>query len=177
MYGLATIAPTFDEPLEMLEACHKHIEAQLATLEKLAAHLLAHGADTQAREAARAVMRYFDTAGVHHHRDEDEDLFPLLRRLAAERQVPVIAAVINDLEREHATMDLQWSRLRERLDAIARGADAFLDADDVTRFAWLYRRHMEAENAAVLPFAKEALNAAQRTALAQRMATRRMSIR
>src|SRR5687768_11399199 len=73
----------FDEPLEMLEACHQKIEAQLATLERILPHLRQHGADADAKSAARAVMRYFDTAGVLHHRDEDEDLFPLLRRLAA----------------------------------------------------------------------------------------------
>jgi pyridoxamine 5'-phosphate oxidase len=157
----------------MLEACHGRIETQLATLERLSSHLLIHGADEQAREAAHAVVRYFDTAGVQHHRDEDEDLFPLLRHLAAESARAEIAAVINDLEREHATMDLQWSRLREQLDAVVRSRSARLDASEVARFAWLYRSHIDREAAAVLPFAKEALTAQQRAALGKRMAARR----
>lgn len=48
-----------------------------------------------------------------------------------------------------------------------------LDAGEVARFAWLYRRHMDRESAAVLPFARAALSAAQRAALGQRMAARR----
>jgi hemerythrin-like domain-containing protein len=173
MNPFAAHAPTFDEPLEMLAACHDKIEAQLCTLEKLVEHLAAKGADAAARSAASQVMRYFDTAGVAHHRDEDEDVFPLLRRLAAEHDRPEVSAVINGLGQDHATMDEQWSRLRERLDAIVAGRDARLDAEDVAHFAWLYRRHMEMESALVLPFARETVGETQRAVLGSRMAARR----
>lgn len=173
MNPFATPAPTFDEPLEMLAACHERIEAQLATLEKLVEHLPARGADVAAREAAEQIIRYFDVAGVAHHRDEDEDVFPLLRRHAAERHRPEVSAVINGLEQDHTTMEAQWSRLRERLRLIIEGQDARLDAEDVGRFAWLYRRHMEKESALVLPFAREAVSEAERAVLGSRMAARR----
>jgi hemerythrin-like domain-containing protein len=173
MDPFAAPAPTFDEPLEMLAACHERIEAQLATLEKLIDHLAARGCDAAAREAAVGVMRYFDTAGVDHHRDEDEDMFPVLRRLAAERNRPEVSAVINGLEEDHSTMEAQWSRVRARLEAVAAGREARLDIEDVGRFAWLYRRHMEKESALVLPFAREAVSETERAALGTRMAARR----
>jgi hemerythrin-like domain-containing protein len=166
------LAPGFDEPLEMLSACHERIEAQLATLERMVPHLETRGCDAEARSAAQAVLRYFDTSGVLHHQDEDEDLFPLLRARAAEHERPEVAATLDELEREHATMHAQWTRLRERLQAIA-GGEARLDPEEVARFAWLYRRHMDRESAAVLPFAREALDEAQRAALGKRMAARR----
>ncbi len=166
-------APGFDEPLEMLAACHERIEAQLCTLEKLIEHLAGRGTDRAAREAATQVMRYFDTAGANHHRDEDEDVFPLLRRLAAERDRPEVSAVINGLEEDHATMSAQWARLRARLEAIAEGREARLDAEDVAGFAWLYRRHMEKESALVLPFARETIGETDRAVLGGRMAARR----
>lgn len=153
-----------DNLLEVLASCHQRIEARLATLEELCR--------TPARPAARAVLRYFQGEGLQHQRDEDEDLFPLLRRLAAERERPEIAAVMGDLEREHATIERQWSRLRQQLELVASGRGG-LDADDVMRFAWLYRRHMEYEATAVIPFAKAALSAEQRLRLAVRMAARR----
>ncbi len=154
-----------DEPLESLAACHERIETQLEMLEGLAGRC-----DV---EVARAIVRYFDTAAAQHHRDEDEDLFPLLRRLAAERGRPEVAAIIGDLEREHAVMDLQWSRLRQRLEALAAGGARTLDAEEIARFAWLYRRHMEQEATAVVPFAKEVLTPAQCAALGRRMTARR----
>jgi iron-sulfur cluster repair protein YtfE (RIC family) len=160
--------PSFDEPLEMLAACHERIEAQLATLERLAPHVADKGWDAEAKAAGQAVLRYFDTSGRLHHQDEDHDLFPLLRAKAAAAGRVEIAAAIEELEREHATMDRQWANLREKLTGTAK-----LDGEEVSRFAWLYRRHMDREGAAVLPFAREALQPAERAQLGGRMAARR----
>jgi hemerythrin-like domain-containing protein len=165
-------APSFDEPLEMLAACHERIEDTLATLERLARHLESAGNDAEARAAAQAVLRYFDTSGALHHQDEDDDLFPLLRERAGELGRSEISAVIEELEREHHTMAAQWQRLRESLVRV-NGGGSSIDAEDVTRFAWLYRRHMEREGAAVMPFARQALRDDERAALGRRMAGRR----
>lgn len=162
----------FEQPLEMLAACHERIERELLNLEGLDDYLKKYGCDAEARSTAQAVLRYFESAGEMHHQDEDDDLFPLVRTQAAKKGRAEIAAVIDELEREHATMNGQWNRLRERLQAIA-GGEAHLDAEEVSRFAWLYRRHMERESAAVLPFAREALDTQQRAALGERMAARR----
>jgi hemerythrin-like domain-containing protein len=163
--------PSFDEPLEQLVACHQRIEAQLCTLEGLVDYLAAKGCDSNASSTADSVLRYFDTSGALHHKDEDEDLFPLLRARAARQGRAEIAAAIEELEREHETMDAQWKRMRQRLLAVKDNAR--LDAEEVTRFAWLYRRHMDRESAAVLPFARETLDDTERAALGKRMAARR----
>jgi hemerythrin-like domain-containing protein len=165
-------APSFDQPLEMLAACHERIEEKLLTLERLAPHLEKNGCDAEAKAAAQAVLRYFDTSGVHHHQDEDQDLFPLLRVRAAEQGRAEIATAIEELEREHETMDAQWRRLRQRLLAVIEG-EPRLDKEEVARFAWLYRRHMDREGAAVLPYAREALTPQECAALGSRMAARR----
>ena len=168
----ADLAPKFDEPLEMLRACHGRIEEKLGTLERLASHLQEKGNDEESRAAAQSVLRYFDTAGRLHHEDEDGDLFPLLRKLAPERGRNEIAGIIDELEREHETMHSQWQRLSAALAAVAAGRGQ-LDTGEATRFAWLYRRHMEHESAAVLPFANEALSGEEVRALGERMAARR----
>ena len=62
-------APQFDDPLGVLRACHRRMERQLATLSRLRRHLPANHADDDARVAAAATMRYFDTAAPHHHDD------------------------------------------------------------------------------------------------------------
>jgi pyridoxamine 5'-phosphate oxidase len=164
--------PSFDEPLEMLAACHERIAAQLATLERMAPHLERKGCDAEAKSAAQAVLRYFDSSGTLHHQDEDQDLFPLLRSKAASQERADILAAIEELQQEHEAMEAQWKTLRERLKAIAAG-EARLDSEPVARFVWLYRRHMDRESTAVLPFAKQALDPAQRAALGQAMAARR----
>lgn len=173
MYGISSVT-SFDAPLDALGACHARIETQLAALERLPAHLGRRGIDAAAREAALATLRFFDTSAADHQRDEDDDLFPLLRRRAGELERAEISAVINELEADHATMARQWAQLRELLEAIAAGQAAPLAAADVDGFAWLYRRHLEKESAIVLPFAREVLRPRECAAFGERMAARRV---
>ena len=160
----------FQDPLEALQACHGRIEEQLEALERLA-----HRASPDAAEsaAAQAVLGFFETSGAQHHRDEDDDLLPLLRTRAAALGRIEIAAAIDELEREHATLHAQWQRLREVLSTIAARHEANIDAGEVGRFAWLYRRHMDRESQLVLPFAREVMEAADRAGFGARMAKRR----
>ena len=83
MYGIAAIVG-FAQPLEVLQAVHGRIESQLAALEKLARDIAARGVDPTAREAARFALRFFEGRGAEHEREEEEMLFPLLRRKAGE---------------------------------------------------------------------------------------------
>lgn len=162
-----------DEPLARLQSCHARIEEQLRILERLAQRAAAGAPDRAAGSAARAVLDYFDTSGAQHQRDEDEDLFPLLRARAAALGRVEVAAGIEEMEREHATLDAQWRRLREALSALAALREARIDAGEAERFAWLYRRHMDREALLVLPFARETLGTGERAELGARMAARR----
>ncbi|HLS86819.1 MAG TPA: hemerythrin domain-containing protein [Burkholderiales bacterium] len=163
----------FDDPLELFEACHERIERQLRTLERMVPHVAANGPDEAARSAAAAVMRYFDTAGVHHHRDEDEDLFPRLRALAARGGRDEIGAALYELGQEHRAIDSLYAALRAQLEGIAAATAARLDGDLVERFCWLQRRHMGMEAEVILPFARSALEPRQLADMGGRMAARR----
>lgn len=164
--------PSFDEPLETLQACHRRIEAHLRTLERLASQLESNGGNVEARAAAEVVLDFFDTSAALHQEDEDGDFFPLLRECAAERGRVEIAALINEIESEHESLEALWRRVRAGLSHFSEGK-GFLDAEQIVRFAWLYRRHMDTESAALLPFAREALDSSARSALGERMARRR----
>ena len=175
--GFGAPAPGFDEPLEMLHACHGRIQDQLATLEKLVPHLARAGCDVPAREAARAVLRYFDLAGAQHHQDEEEDLFPLLRRYAGERGRDDVRAALDELAREHRSMEEIYETIRRRLDDVAEARSARLDIEEVAHFAWVYRRHIMREEAMAFGFAAEALTQGERATLGARMAQRRGAVR
>src|SRR5689334_18835826 len=115
--GQQTAAAGFDAPFEMLHACHERLARMLALLDKLREHVRTSGADAQAREAARDVMRYFDVAAPEHHRDEELHVFPALLALGDES----LSAVVQRLQHDHLTMDRQWMQTREVLDRIASG--------------------------------------------------------
>lgn len=160
----------FDEPFEMLAACHERVERMLALLARLQAHLPAHGADAAARSAARDVIRYFDLAGPAHHEDEERHVLPPLQALG-ER------ALAAQLHADHVAMARHWQALREPLAAVADGrwSGAAADGGFATweRFAALYRTHMALEDRRAYPLVQAHADAAAQRAMGQEMAQRR----
>ncbi|AVZ79722.1 hemerythrin domain-containing protein [Zoogloeaceae bacteirum Par-f-2] len=171
--SLIPVAPGFETPLEMLEACHGRLQGQLETLARLAAWLPAHGADDQAQQAASAVMRYFDLAAANHHMDEEDDLFPvLLARVDASRRAQ-LQALIDWILADHRRMFAAWALMRERLAAIAEGKAAELAEEQVEAFANRYRQHIAREESELLPYARELLTGEDIAALSKTMVARR----
>jgi hemerythrin-like domain-containing protein len=164
----------FDDPLEMLLACHRRIEKQLQTLERLRVHLHTHGVDADASTAAQALLRYFTRAAVDHHADEERDLFPLLeRRITDEGDRTRFLALRESLEREHREVEAQWARLRKPLEGIADGLTRSLAENDVRGFAEAYARHIAVEESAFNEFFERWINAEDRAALGSSMSLRR----
>ena len=161
-------APGFDDPLGMLRACHRRIERQLATLGRLLRHLPEHHADADARAAATAIMRYFDTAAINHHADEEQSLFPRLVAAA-----PDARELVRHLEREHVTLAARWARLRPLLSAIVARGGAFLPVKDVDAFRAAYAAHIAREEGELLPRAEQVLATKDLAAIGAEMAARR----
>jgi hemerythrin-like domain-containing protein len=172
MIGLAPAAPTFDDPLEMLRACHGKILRQCDTLKKLATHLKTDGCDMQARLAAQGILRYFDSAGKFHHQDEEKDLFPAL--LAGEKdEQEHLDALRQRLLREHVGMLAAWNELRPVLLQLAEGKNARLDDRLAERFIGSHTMHIAVENSELLPLAARLLTPEQLLQIGRRMAERR----
>lgn len=165
----AGTAAGFDQPFEMLGACHQRVERMLGLIERLAAHLPVHGADAQAREAARDVMRYFDTAAPHHHEDEERHLLPLLRERGH-------AALAERVLQEHQVMAGAWAGVRAVLVELAQGrrlADQEAVAADWRAFGGLYREHIALEENQVFPLARALIGTEDLRAMSGEMAHRR----
>ena len=148
----------FEVPLEMLAACHHRVESQCATLQRLVAHVATHGSDEEARVAAAAVLRYFDTSAMDHHADEEIDLFPALIDSMAGPDANCIQALVESLKSDHRTLESGWRRLRPALLKIAAGEPQPLLASDVDPLVELYVQHMAHEEAELLPMAARLLS-------------------
>ena len=162
-------AAGFDEPFEMLDACHQRVERMLVLIERLGAHLPTHGADEQAQQAARDVMRYFDLAAPHHHEDEERHVLPLLRTQG-------MGALADQVLQQHAAMAAAWAGVRLVLSAVAQGRwpEGNLDiAAQWRAFAALYREHIALEEREVFPAARLQIDADGLRAMADEMARRR----
>lgn len=176
----AAPGPGFDEPFEMLQACHERMGRMLALLQKLRSHMRSHmqsnarspEAHEQARQAARDVMRYFDLAAPQHHRDEELHVFPALLGL----QDAELVALVARLQQDHMQMESRWKPVRSLLDEVASGErTAFNEADNAVfdAFAHLYDGHIEAEEAVAFPRAMTAMEPQRLDQMGQEMAGRR----
>jgi hemerythrin-like domain-containing protein len=160
----------FDQPFEMLLACHARMERTLSLLERLGSHVQQHGCDEQARSAAADVLRYFDVAAPQHHLDEELHVLPRLRE---EGRAALAARLLAD----HQVMEHDWAQMRPDLQAVVDERLSALELSPArarwTQFATLYRRHLAAEEQQVFPFASQSLSSTQQQAMGTEMAQRR----
>lgn len=161
-------APSFDDPLGMLLACHGRMRRQLGTLTRLSRHLPQHGVDADARNAAMAVVRYFDRAAPDHHADEDLSLMP---RVVA--RIPEMAPLAAVLRTTHERLELRWRKVRPLLSSIAVGRNQALPLRLVDDLCSDYESHLAQEESQVLPRAQGVLDVAVLAEIGREFAQRR----
>lgn len=170
------IGSSYEQPFELLLACHERVERSLQLLLRLCQHLKAQGLDGRARDAARDIRRYFDIAAPLHHEDEERHVFPVLEQQEDEALREVCARLRDEHQRIHA----QWQVLRAllaQLDTLPDGATTALQQDMLSRasdaFVGLHKEHLRLEDQLVFPGARQGLSAARQQAMGEEMAARR----
>ena len=70
----------FDDPIGMLKDCHRRIESFLGILCVVVDRARGRSLTDEERDAVKAALEYFRTGGQRHTADEEESLFPRLRK-------------------------------------------------------------------------------------------------
>lgn len=166
-------APSFDEPVEMISACHGRLEAQLDTLRRLAAWLPEHGPDEAARQAATAILRYFRVAGVKHKQDEEEDIFPRVLARVGPEELRAASGLVRSLLADHQELDVTWSDIESRLSEIQSGVAAALSGESVAFFIQQYQNHLQCEESMLLPIVRRVFTEDDLLEVGARMSQRR----
>ena len=160
----------FRHPIEFLFAEHDRQLVVCAALDRLAGDCAA----ADARDNAAFALGYLERELPLHIADEEESLFPLLKRRAdPDDDIDTLLAILND---EHDADHEYHHKLLEPLRAIAAGrapADAVAFAHMARAFSVFQRRHLAWENGTVLPLARRRLTAADQAAMGDAMARRR----
>lgn len=181
MTQLLTPAPDFRHALGLLGACHRRIEGFNDLLLRLPTHLDSHGADAEAGQAAQRILKYFDSAALHHHEDEERDLFPMVKEAATQQGNHEILEILDLLLAQHREMTQAWQDLRPYLQALAQGEQVEEQVEEQVNsvalpaeyFVSLYRQHIPLEDNLLLPYAVKTLTPTQVEALGEAMAERR----
>ena len=142
----------FEDPIGMLTDCHRRIESFLRVLCIVADRARGRALTGEEAEAVESALRYFRVGGKRHTADEEESLFPRLRRAASGNDVAGLAA----LESEHEQADqlhqaiqivfLRWTAERRLNAEEERG---LLEATEELRR--LYEGHIRVEEQELFP--------------------------
>lgn len=175
--------PTFAQPIHLLGDCHRRIEKFLERLIDIAQQPLDAPLTEESRQQLDTALRYFDQLPGLHNADEEESLFPRLRRLAnsdsfAAAQAQQALAVMERLEQDHeiaedshatiATIGKRWldekrlsATTQQQLRSELRSLRAF------------YVAHIALEDDLLFPLAKQLLGDNELELVGREMAARR----
>lgn len=169
----------FDEPLGLLSDCHRRIEHFLRVFVVVDAEAAGGPLTPAQRTALEGALRYFTIAAPKHTADEEESLFPRLRR-SSDPAAAAALALVDRLEDDHSeagvhhaavnTLVQQWlaenyltpfeaKELRQRLADLQK----------------LYQRHISVEDQELFPAAARVLDSAQLRQIGREMAARRQA--
>lgn len=169
-------AHSFADPTGLLSDCHRRIEMFIGSLGAVA-NRLGSPPDADTRQALETALRYFHEAAPKHTADEEESLFPRLRRLES-NEVQQAFSKLDELESEH-----RWAEpLHARVESLGLRylADGSLAPSEVEEFrrsvaelSAMYKRHIGVEDGVLFPVASQALSESDKQAIAKEMARRR----
>lgn len=169
--GANTPAASFDQPFELLAACHDRVRQRLDLLGRLIPHLQQHGADAAARSAADDILRYFELAAPHHHEDEERHLVPVLQACDSTDCRQAAQRLLDD----HVAIRASWAALRPLLQQLSPADLAALDTA-AQHFIALHGPHLQLEDGLVYPETAARLPALMQAAMGLEMARRRGAV-
>lgn len=167
----------FDEPLGLLSDCHRRIEHFLDVLIAVHAKAADEALSASDRSALEGALQYFKTAAPRHTADEEESLFPRLRKSgdpAAVRALSVIDALEHDHDEANAHHEAVDMLIRRWLkDSPLVPAESAELGERLSALRTLYQRHIAVEDHDLFPAAARLLSEDQIRLIGREMAARR----
>ena len=168
----------FSNPTGLLSDCHRRIEMFLGSLAAVA-RTIDQPLTTETALALTAALRYFREAAPKHTADEEESLFPRLRRVH-NPEAQAALAQLEQLEKDHQWADsvhAEVDRLGEKYLSESRlsTTEAEQFRTGVGQLGSMYREHIRVEDHMIFPVADRLLSRTDRSSIAREMKDRRNS--
>jgi len=167
----------FNDPLGLMQDCHRRIERFLQVLLVVSKSRRGEELSADERDALETALRYFRKAGPLHNADEESSLFPRMRG-SGSAEAAVALLTMDHLEAEHR-LTSAW---HEEVDALGTRwlENGTLSREDSNRLCLLvdeldatYRQHIAVEESGVFAVAADCLPADAIAAIGREMARRR----
>lgn len=160
---------TWDEPIEMLYACHGRVKQFCRQLLLLPDYLAKNGVNQAVKNDVQQILNYFNQAAPLHHDDEEKDFFPALAE-----KLPETQKAIDELENQHETLHQTWYELRDRLEELLADKIEHIELELIKRFVAGYDLHISIEEP-LFELGREHLAQEQLNAMGKIMAERRQA--
>lgn len=173
----AAPAADFSHPLGMLNDCHRRIERFLGALVKVVEQANGGTMNAMQKRDWLNALEYFRKAAPRHTADEEDSLFPRLRRIsdskieAALRDVAQLETEHRRAEPLHALVDEIGQRWIDQ-ESLSKDDTRQL-RDALAELTRLYDGHIVLEEQAVFPLAAALLPQAEKAKMGVEMAERR----
>lgn len=131
---------TWDEPIEMLYACHSKVKQFCRQLEILPDYLDKNGCTQAVKNDVKQILNYFNHSAPLHHDDEEKDFFPALIK-----HLPTAQASVDELESQHEALHQNWAELAIQLEELLAETRSTLDRALIKRFVSGYNLHISIE--------------------------------
>lgn len=131
---------TWNEPIEMLYACHSKVKRFCRQLSILPDYLEKHGYTQAVLNDVEQILSYFNRAAPLHHDDEELDFFPQLVKVAPQAQ-----SAIDELEQQHKNLHKNWNALSAQLEELISEQRQNIDEHLIELFVQGYERHITLE--------------------------------
>ena len=131
---------SWEEPIEMLYACHSKVKRFCNQLCILPDYLTQNGINQAVKNDVKQILTYFNLSAPLHHDDEEKNFFPALVK-----HVPQAQEDIDKLESEHIALHQNWALLSAQLEQLLNGERQNVDRDLISAFIAGYDRHIALE--------------------------------
>ncbi len=163
-------AVTWEQPIDMLYACHGRVKKFCHQLSILPDYLAKNGVNQAVKRDVAQILNYFNIAAPLHHQDEELDFFPLLAQLAPETQ-----SGIDELENQHINLHQNWDRLSIQLVELINEQRQTVDLPLIENFIQGYEMHIPLEET-LFALGKEIIPENQLMQIGKNMRKRRQPI-
>jgi len=170
----------FTEPLGMLSDCHRRIERFLAVLQAVSDRSPDGRLPAESREPFERALVYFRNGAPRHTADEEESLFPRLRRLHAAEASSLIAQ-LDRLESDHTRAQALHAAVEEigarwLAESVLVPQERAMLAHALEELGRLYAEHIALEDEQVFPLASRILPQQEQRQIGLEMAARRAPV-
>jgi hemerythrin-like domain-containing protein len=164
----------YEEPFEMLEACHERVQRMLSLLGRARVYAKEHGCDEPFLNAIKDVIRYFDNAAPQHHLDEELHVFPVVLAMDEEH----LNKIVLQLQNDHKKMEENWAIIRAMLTLIAKTTPKkpVFSSDQnilIDEFVTMYEKHISLEEDQIYTVAIQKISNDSLASMSKEMALRR----